>query len=80
MGVGEGVNVAVGTGVFVDVGDGVNVTVAVGAAAKEEHAERIKTGINNARKVWLILFRMGNILPLVAKIPLIFDEKLSIKS
>lgn len=77
---GEGVNVAVGIGVMVDVTVGVNVGVEVGAGAREVHAERIKTGMNNASKGGVILFRMGNILPLVGKFTLIFDEKLSIKS
>jgi hypothetical protein len=51
----------------VGVGDAVTVGVPVGAGASDEHAERMKTDENNARKVCVILFRMGNILPLVGK-------------
>jgi hypothetical protein len=71
MGVGEGVKVTVGIGVKVAVGTGGRVGVSVGAGASEEHAERMKMGKNNARKVWVILVRMVNILPLVGKIILL---------
>ena len=67
MGVGEGVNVKVGCGVKVAVGVCVDVGVAVDAGANEEQEERINTSKNMDGKMWLILFRMDNILPLVVK-------------
>jgi len=66
-GVGEGVKVNVGTGVKVGVVVEVNVGEAVGAGASAEHAERIRVDENNASKVWVILFRMDDILPRVVK-------------
>lgn len=66
-GVGEGVEVAVGIEVKVAVGAGVNVGVDVGASAKVEQAERMKTGTRSAKKMDVVLFRMGSILPLVIK-------------
>ena len=80
MGVAVGnMGVAVGKGVLIAAGVSDAVGVAVGAGAKDAQDERINVKRKRTRTDGGNLFRMGCILPLVAKIYKFFGWKLRVK-
>jgi hypothetical protein len=74
VGVAVGASVSVGKGVLVAEGTADTVGVLVGAGARDVQDARVNIARNRIRMNGLILFRMGCILPLVAKFIELIDK------